>query len=97
MYGVLINFASKVLDLMYFWVSPFAWKAWLELFLPLPFVIDFGWSMAIAEDRASRGNSRNRHRRVSTNQATNNGDIHIDLEGHSCPKVQSMYYILFFI
>ncbi|KAH0664797.1 hypothetical protein KY285_026003 [Solanum tuberosum] len=39
-----------------------------------------------SEDCASRGNSRNRRRRVSTNQATNNGDIHIDLEGHSCPK-----------
>ncbi|MCE2055758.1 hypothetical protein HAX54_043350 [Datura stramonium] len=36
-----------------------------------------------SEDRTPRGNSR---RRVSTNQATNGGDVHIDLEGHSCPK-----------
>lgn len=77
---------------MYFWVGPFSWKAWLDLFLPLPFVIDFGWFMAIAEDRTSRGNSRDKCRRVSTNQATNNGDIHIDLEGHSCPKVHAMNY-----
>ncbi|XP_016484695.2 uncharacterized protein LOC107805214 [Nicotiana tabacum] len=35
--------------------------------------------------RAS-SNSRNRRRRVSTDQATNNGGIHIDLEGHSCQK-----------
>lgn len=39
-----------------------------------------------SEDRTSRGNSRDKHRRVSTNQATNNGDVHIDLEGHGCPK-----------
>ncbi|KAJ8535659.1 hypothetical protein K7X08_023379 [Anisodus acutangulus] len=41
---------------------------------------------ADSEDRTSRGNSRDKRRRVSTNQATNSGDIHIDLEGHSCPK-----------
>ncbi|XP_060174852.1 uncharacterized protein LOC132605685 [Lycium barbarum] len=38
-----------------------------------------------SEDRTSRGNSRDKRRRVFTNQATS-GDIHIDLEGHSCPK-----------
>lgn len=39
-----------------------------------------------SEDRTTRGNSRDKRRRASTNQATNNGDFHIDLEGHSCSK-----------
>ncbi|CAN4113742.1 unnamed protein product [Withania somnifera] len=38
-----------------------------------------------SEDRTPRGNIRDKRRRVSTNQATNTG-VHIDLEGHSCPK-----------
>ncbi|XP_009766790.1 uncharacterized protein LOC107827757 isoform X1 [Nicotiana tabacum] len=44
---------------------------------------------AIAEGLSSRAssNSRNRRRRVSTDQATNSGGIRIDLEGHSCPKI----------
>lgn len=71
---------------------PFSSKAWLDLFRPLPSVICFIRFTAIAEDRTSRGNSRDKRRRVSTNQATNNGDVHIDLEGHGCPKVNAMYY-----
>lgn len=39
-----------------------------------------------SEDRMPRGNSRDQRRRVSTNQATNSGDVHVDLEGHSCQK-----------